>query len=355
MTATVVDRDDGYVLNACTRFLARSEVSRRHDFGQYHPDDPRAVVCEAWRFPIVDSYFDDGDASSYQFNAVTFVYDGRSRHPESVRLVASFCDLYDPIPMRPVRFLGEETGFWVVSLRVRKGQLHRYLFGVDGIWETDSVNPQFTRGDNGRTWSRFFTESCQVPLFFSARERAVLGRLVAHLLPFRLPENSRFVREVYSLLDRAMREQQFPLAYKVDEEVGVVNYIDKVLSRSEQHNADDYRTCLGIIDGLLRSRYGGLDPIDLSPEAYADLYGQMERNAVPGWDTSRYGDPHYFLLLLRRHAMTGAFAHPRWGGNSGTAGWMYLETRFRDSSDKTLFDWRRAIEAPLGHSTDYRG
>jgi hypothetical protein len=34
---------------------------------------------------------------------------------------------------------------------------------------------------------------------------------------------------------------------------------------------------------------------------------------------------------------------------------MYLETRFRDDQDNTLFDWRRAIEAPLGHNTDYRG
>jgi hypothetical protein len=47
--------------------------------------------------------------------------------------------------------------------------------------------------------------------------------------------------------------------------------------------------------------------------------------------------------------------HPRHGGNSGTAGWAYLETRFRDKDDKTLFDWRQAMEAPLGRNTDYRG
>ena len=53
--------------------------------------------------------------------------------------------------------------------------------------------------------------------------------------------------------------------------------------------------------------------------------------------------------------MTGAFVHPRHGGNSGTAGWAYLESRFRDADDKTLFDWRQAMEAPLGRNTDYRG
>ena len=100
---------------------------------------------------------------------------------------------------------------------------------------------------------------------------------------------------------------------------------------------------------------GGLDPVDAPPELYADLYDQMATDRVDGWDTSRYGSPRYFLLLLRRHAMTGAFVHPRHGGNSGTAGWMYLEDRFRDSAGQTLFDWRASIEEPLGHNHDYRG
>jgi hypothetical protein len=46
--------------------------------------------------------------------------------------------------------------------------------------------------------------------------------------------------------------------------------------------------------------------------------------------------------------MTGAFVHPRHGGNSGTAGWAYLQDRYP-------FEWQVAIEAPLGASTDYRG
>ena len=163
------------------------------------------------------------------------------------------------------------------------------------------------------------------------------------------------IRSVYESLDRGQRAQQFPLAYRLDEEVGVVNYIDKLVARDEQHNADDYHTCLSIIGNLIRSRSGYRDPGSAPPEFYVDLYGQMESDRVDGWDTSRYGSPRFFILLLRRHAMTGAFVHPRRGGNSGTAGWMYLEDRFRDASGNTLFDWRRAIEAPLGHNTDYRG
>lgn len=355
MAFALVERDDTYVLNQCTRFLARSDGGARHDFGQYAADDPRSAVCEAWRFPIVDAFLDEAAPDSYDYNTVTFVHDGRESRPGSVALVGTFGDLFDPVPLAPVRFLGEETGFWSVSVKVRKAQVHRYLLGVDGSWLPDPINPQQVRSDNGRVWSRFFTDSCHVPLVLSMRERELLGRVVCHLLPFRLPENSRFVREVYSGLDRAGRADQFPLAYKLDEEVGVVNYIDKVLAREERHNADDYHTCLAIIDGLLRRRFGGLDPLTLPPEAYTELYVQMAANAVDGWDNGRYADPRFFLLLLRRHAMTGAFTHPRSGGNSGAAGWSYLETRFRDQHGQTLFDWRQALEAPLGRNTDYRG
>lgn len=356
MPATVVDRDDQYVLNHCTRYLARDVVDDRHSFGQYEPGDPRAAVCEAWRFPIIDAHFDGQSVEmSYGYNDVTFVHDGRSTAAQDVAVVGTFADLFDPVPMRAVRFLGDPTGFWAVTVRVPKAQVHTYRFRVDGAHVVDAVNPQLQRSDNGEWWSRLFTDGCQVPLVLSRRERAILGRLVAHLLPFRLPENSRFVREVYDGLDRQTRTQQYPLAYRLDEEVGVVNYIDKVLARAEQHHADDYRTCLALVDGVLRKRFGGLDPVMLPPEAYEDLYGEMAADAVEGWDLGRYGSPRHFLLLLRRHAMTGAFAHPKSGGNSGTAGWMYLESRFRDENGETLFDWRRALEAPLGRNTDYRG
>ncbi|HEX2058976.1 MAG TPA: gluconate 2-dehydrogenase subunit 3 family protein [Actinomycetota bacterium] len=357
MPVTRVDLRHDYVLNHCTRYLARDSTDPRHDFGQYAAGDARATVCEAWRFPIVDSYFDaDAPDRGYGFNTVTFVYGGRKDPPPAkVELVGTFAELYAPIPLEPVRFLDDDTGWFAVSVRVPKGQVHRYLFRVDGTWTEDPVNPQQVTGETGRVWSRFFTDACQVPLVLTRRERDILDRLVAHLLPFRLDENRAFVQQVYNSLDRNARFQQFPLAYRLDEEVGVVNYIDKLLARTEQHNADDYHTCLALVDGILRSRYGGLDPLMLPPDAYKDLYDEMATNSVAGWDTARYADPRFFLLLLRRHAMTGAFVHPKAGGNSGSVGWMYLESRFRDEQDETLFDWRRAIEAPLGHNTDYRG
>jgi hypothetical protein len=356
LPAVVIDKDDLYVLNHCTRYLARDGDEPRHDFGQYEPGDPRARIAEAWRYPIVDSYYDGASIdASYGFNCVTFVHDGRVTPASDVAVTGSFTELYQPVALRPIRFLGEPSGIWALTVRVPKGQIHTYKLRVDGTWTVDPINPQTVTLDNGREWSRFFTEGCQIPLTLARRERDLLGRIVAHLLPFRSDENSRFVRGLYESLDRAERERQFPLAYRLDEEVGVVNYIDKVIARAERHNADDYKTCLSIIDGVLRGRFPGRDPLTLPAEAYADVYGEMARDDVPGWDRARYGSPRFFLLLLRRHAMTGAFVHPRHGGNSGTAGWAYLESRFRDKAGASLFDWRQAMEAPLGRNTDYRG
>ena len=56
--ATIVKRDDVYVLNYCTKSLARNNTDARHNYGQYSPDDRRAGIAEAWRFPVIDSYYD---------------------------------------------------------------------------------------------------------------------------------------------------------------------------------------------------------------------------------------------------------------------------------------------------------
>ena len=356
MKVEIIEKDDQYVLNHCTKYLARDSVDPRHDFGQYEDGDARAAVCEAWRFPIVDTHWDGVSVeTSFPFNDVTFVYDGRRAAPGSVEVAGTFAPLHSPVPLRPLRFAGQDTGLFATTLRIPKGQVHHYKLAVDGRYDLDPVNPQRMVLDNGAIWSRLFTEACSVPLELSRAERDLLSRLVQHLLPFRLDENRRLIRGVYESLDRAGRNEEFPLAYQLDEEVGTVNYIDKIISRDEQQHAADYHICLRIIGEVIRSRFGGPDPAVAPPDMYADLYAQMESENVTGWDYARYGSPRYFLLLLRRHAMTGAFVHPRHHGNSGAAGWMYLENRFSDQTGATLFDWRRALELPLGHNTDYRG
>ena len=86
----------------------------------------------------------------------------------------------------------------------------------------------------------------------------------------------------------------------------------------------------------------------MSREVYSQLLEEMKANRVTGWDSSSYGSPQYFLDLLRRHAFTGAYSHPKYGGNTSASGWAYLQSRFP-------FDWQRNIERPVGTSLAYRG
>lgn len=356
MPVTIVEKDPQYVLNLCTKYLARDNTDHRNNFGQYASDDPRGTISEAWRFPFIDSHWDGASQlTSYAFDDVTFIWDTQRNPATSVSVLGTFGELYAPVPLVPVPFLGEPSGYLSLTLRIAKGEVHAYRFVVDGTVVVDPINPQTTELDNGVTWSRLFTSGCAVRLALSRRERDILGPLVQHLLPFRLDENSRFITQVYQNLDSSLREQQFPLAYLMDEEVGAVNYIDKVLAREEMHHAVDYHTCLALIDSVMRARYGGIDPLLAPVDMWVQLYQDLAAGQIQGWDFTKYANPAYFLSILRRHAMTGVFAHPRHGGNSGAAGWEYLESRYTDDSGATLFDWRRAIEAPLGHNTDYRG
>jgi hypothetical protein len=105
---------------------------------------------------------------------------------------------------------------------------------------------------------------------------------------------------------------------------------------------------------VLRQHDPYVEPADMPDGVYDDLYSQMASDSVPGWDTSAYSSPSFFLKLLRRHTYEGAFTHPKYGGNVGAAGWAYLSERYTDpATGMTLFNWPRITEAPLGESTDY--
>lgn len=356
MPLAVVAKDDQYVLNQCTKYLARDNTDTRHNFGgEYDAVGPRGLIAEAWRFPVVDTYWDGDPDTSYGFDAVTFIWDSVRFPAINVGLVTDFAELYHVEPLRPIEFANAPSGLLALTVQLPKGRIGRYKFLVDGQWRTDPINPRTGRADNGALWSCMVTSACAIPLMLNRRSRELLTRLVSHLLPFRSEENSEFIRQSYESLDRRSREATYPLAYRVDLDIGVANYIDKLLFLEETHHALDYRICLPLIDNLLRARILGRDPLEAPIELYADLYEQMASGDVPDWDLNAYSNPGYFLLLLRRHAMTGAFVHPRHGGNAGAIGWKYLESRFVDPAGATYFDWERSIEAPLGRNLDYRG
>jgi len=357
MAVEIVQTDDLYVLNQCTKFLARSNTDPRHNFGQLTDDDPRSRIAEAWRFPIIDSYSDGKDfVKSYSSNLVTFVYQQQGNTPpKDVSIIGTFANLFEPISLKSVKFLGEETGYYALSIVVPKAQFHTYKFIVDGQAILDPINPQRAQLDNGQFWSRFFTQLCTEPLSFEDWEFEILTRLVDHILPFRTAEGENFLNRQYNYLGKQDKEVQYAFAYRLDQSVGAVNYIDNILAREENHNVTDYKICLGQMDRILRQRNPYINPQDVSKELYIDLYNEMANNQVNGWNYQQYQDPRYFLQLLRRHTYTGAFSHPKYGGNVGGTGWAYLAERYTDEKGETLFNWRKAIEQPLGINRDYRG
>ena len=349
---TVLEADRQYILNCCTKYLARDNTDSRHNFGQYNNDDLRARVCESWRFPIVDSYSDGVNFEAcYALNQVTFVYvQPQVATARNVAVVGTFANLYEPIPLTLI----PETNYFSLTVVVPKGETHTYKFIVDGQALPDPLNPQRVVLDNGRTWSRFFTHLASDPISFERWELAILNRITDHILPFQTAEGRNFLARFYDSLDKQAKETQYAHAYRLDQPIGASNFIDKLVAKEENHHLIDYKICLEIIDRLLRERNPFIEPSQMSREMYSDLYNEMATGNVPGWNYNRYSSPQFFLQLLRRHVFTGAFSHPKYGGNIAAAGWAYLEEKYQENGH-TLFDWRRIMEKPLGDSADYRG
>lgn len=351
MLVQVIQRDDQYILNHCTKYLTRT------NFDQLNPDDMSTQICESWRFPIIDSYSDGTHfEESYKYNTVTFVYAQQGElRPQEVAVIGTFANLYEPLPLHRVRFIDSDTRYYSLTVVVPKGEAHNYLFLIDGALKVDPINPQRVVLDNGSTWSRFFTQFCTDPMSLSRSEMALLKRLTDHILPFRTSEGQNFLARYYNAQDVRSKQRQYSNIYTLDESVGEVNYIDNMLAREERHHLVDYKTCLRLIDQILRKRNPYVEPCDVDKEIFIQLYGDMANDKVDGWDYTQYHSPRYFLQLLRRHAYTGSFSHPKYGGNAEAVGWAYLEDRYRDEQGETLFHWRRAIEKPLGVNSNYYG
>jgi hypothetical protein len=350
MAATQVAKDAEYVYNHCTKALARDVRDARHSYFATDGDSPRGSISEPWRFPIVDAH-DGPEADAYEWNDVTFVYaEGITEPaaPADVALLTTAHALHEAIPMPRV----EDSAYRACTLKVRKGERHRYRFIVDGAPRLDPINPQTETLHTGDAWSSFFTWTYNQPISFERWEIVLLDRLTRHILPFNSPEAQNFLR-------RGANEGSVGHLYRLDVSLGVANYIDKIVAREERHHRYAYKTCLEMIERILRRRYPAKDPAFIEESAFTTLYDQLAVGApalfADGWDGARYGSPQHFLWLLRRHAWTGAFAHPKWGGNPGGLAWSYLAERFRADGGATAFAWWQAVEPPLGTSPEYRG
>ena len=362
MSGLAFSPDAQYALNLCTKYLARYNTDARHAFTDDAKQTVPGTICEAWRFPIVDTYGGGADDvkdpdifSSY--NQVTFIYRESIATPvKSVGVIGTFHNLYEPLPLARVQFAGADTPFWAVSYAIPKRQTHRYRFVVDETPVNDPINPQTITLPTGKTWSRFFTDACAENLVLEDWEQAILYRLVEQMAPFRTKDGQQFLDQFYTFLDNSAKQTNFQHAYRFDESVGEVAFVDNLLAREEHHRLPDYKICISLIDQVLRLRRPTLEPADMDEVVYDALYDEMATDKVDGWDTSKYQSPLFFLNLLRRHVCAGSFSHPRYGGNAAGAGWAYLEGKYTDpATAKSLFQWRLAIEDPLGTNPDYLG
>jgi hypothetical protein len=340
----VLPLDHTDVLNRAAKYLSRNAR------------EGRGVYAEAWRFPLIDSFRDNTTPPGDRFNRVTFVWFAPSADDaRTVTVTGTFGDLWDSTPLETVRFDGRPTRFRASTLRVSTGQVHTYKFLVDGQPTLDPINPQRTVLDNGVEWSRFFTQECALPLSFEDWELSLLMRLTNEILPFTSPDAQDFMNLYYFTVSEPARSGVLPQAYRLEQAIGAVNFIDKLVAREELHRLTDYKLCLRQLRDVLAQRFTDQPPQLASKAAVQQLYNEMAADKVAGWDTTAYGSPAFFLQLLRRHTYMGAFSHPKYGGNAAAAGWAFLEDSYRGPGNGSCFNWRRAVEGPWGLSADYNG
>jgi hypothetical protein len=348
------NRNDEQILNYCTRHLARGVKLFTDNIS--NTSFNLSTVSENWRFPIVESAADDNGETG-NINRVTLVWkaDGLVN---SAYAVGNFIPWYEKAALTPVMFEGNTTSFYACTLLLPIGKSYYYRFVINGNETLDPVNPQFKILSNGKTWSFFFTDYYNSSEEFEEWEVNLLYRLTSQVVPFRTKDAQNFIERFY--LSMAKPDKFNMPIYRLDDSVGEVNFITNIISREERQHLTDYKICLSLIDQLLRKRNPTVDSWVVSEELITDLYNEMASGNVPDWDYIQYNNPTYFLGLIRRHALTGAFSHPRYGGNIAGAGWNYLQGRYNVKNDAaqtidTLFDWQLAIEKPAGTNADYRG
>jgi len=349
MEIDTLSADHYYDLAA--KYLARTSADARHSFFGHLDGQPSARFADGWRFPIVEPYREaDDQLGTLRWNAVSFFWrDEEGQAPaQEVAVLGDFGPMHEVVGLKRV----EQSRYRAATLRLPIGRVCRYLFRVDAAYRTDPINPRTETASDGSEWSLFFTNFCTQPVTFEVWERALLLRLVVHILPFNTREAEVFLQRV----DRSkLGGSRFNL-YRFDQEVGVVNFIDKLLAGPEFHQRSAYKTCLKQMDRILRMRNPFEEPKAMAEELYVQLYNDLASGDPPvGWDTGVYGNPSHFLKMLRRHVFMGAFSHPKYGGNPGGIAWDYLAERFRTNDGATAFDWRRAVESPLGTSNEYLG
>lgn len=360
ISAGIVTRDGAtaasdyaeHIYDITTKYLARdsgewalpSGETRRHDYLGGRAPGEAGRHSEAWRFPFVEAHYqaDESREENALWNEVTFVYASSPTQPLPAVTVVG---LPEPT-LREVTLPQIENSIYrAATVLLRAGRVYDYQLVIGGVPQPDPINPQRRTLPNGEEVSTFFTLGCFAPVILEPWERSLIARLTQHILPFNSREEELFQLRPGSGSAKSLSAQ----LHKFDHGIGVANYIDKLLAREERHHLVSYKSCLAQINRILRTREPFLEPRDIPEQTYVTLYRQMASgNTVPDWNYQLYDNPGYFLFLLRRHVWTGAFSHPKYGGNANGFGWLWL-------SDQFPFAYESALETPLGTNASYRG
>ena len=162
MAAAIVQKDEQYLLNHCTKYLARESTTPRHSHFGLWVGQRRASISESWRFPIVDAH-DGTEPDAYEWNDVTFVHAAEpDKLAPSVQLLGTCHRLDQPLQLLRIA----DTPYSSLTLKLPKGRCFRYVFLVDGKVVLDDINPQEEDLLTGERWSRFFTWAFNQPLVF---------------------------------------------------------------------------------------------------------------------------------------------------------------------------------------------
>ncbi|MEK0447181.1 MAG: hypothetical protein RLZZ399_2502 [Verrucomicrobiota bacterium] len=351
--AKLLARTVGYedhIFDLVVKSLARDSTSwattvPRHSFNGLSGPGRSVENCESWKFPVVEPHYaaELPVEERLRWNQVTFVFraDNDGAPPAKVEVVGLPEIELRAVPLEPVG----DSIYFAATVLLPAGRVYRYAFRVDGVVQPDPINPQRVQLANGEVASQFFTDYCYEPVTFERWELALLRRVTNHILPFNSREAELFQLNPGGGGFAALS----PQLYCLDHGVGAANYIDKLLAREERHHQDAYRRCLKQIDRILRQRQPYLEPRDITEDEFIKLYDEMGSGSVAGWDYNDYASPQYFLFLLRRHTWTGAFCHPKYGGNGNSAGWLWLAGKLPP------FNFGGGLEAPWGDNGEYRG
>lgn len=341
-----ITKEPQEVFNYCTKYLIRERSAEAKEYS------------EGWRFPLVMTCLNN-DQVCHLNNEVTFIYKkAKGETINSIEITGSFLPLYQTLPLQPLMFMDAASGLYYLTVQLPVGTGYYYRFLVNGNYVLDPINPQRTVHATGKEWSFFFTDFYNYSTDFEEWEMNLLYRLIEQIVPFRTLDAQNFINRFYQ--NQARHIQDIIPLHRLDESVGEVNYITNILAREERHYLQDYKICIQLIDEVLRSRYPAINSWNVPSAGIEQLYNEMADGNVAGWDYNKYNNPRHFLKTLRRHSITGAFCHPRHGGNVGGAGWNYLKERYtaRDKNGQPIesyFNWDKAIERPIGSNEDYLG